>query len=369
MSGTIAILCSVGGWGGLEQNTVKTAAWLRDAGLDVQLLVASESRLTTAARERGLPVITFDQKHKHFAWSDAKKLWSLLQAHGISTLVIGHSRHLYTAVCAKRFSGNTLRLVFWQHVQITMSRRDPYHAWFYRQLDAFIAPLDYLRAQALERTSLQPHQLVQIPQVIDAAPYLATTHTKLAARQKLGLPLDAYIVGTIGRIDVAKGQEFLLRAAGLLRRSGSPIHVLLIGENSLEDYRSVLEHIVLAEGIADTVTIRDFTEDTRTVYAALDVFAMTSLSEPIGMVTLEAMATGLPVIGTNTGGTPELLDHGSAGVLVPPADPQALADAIVWCRDHPDEVAALIQHGRNVVRNRYDRPIQVDLFRQLLTRP
>lgn len=76
------------------------------------------------------------------------------------------------------------------------------------------------------------------------------------------------------------------------------------------------------------VHFRPFTEQTEIAFAALNVFIMASIGETYGMVTVEAMASGVPVIGTNSGGTPELLDFGKAGLLVPPKDPEALALAI-----------------------------------------
>lgn len=366
----IAIICSVGGWGGQEQNTVKTVSWLRQAGVDITLITASDSRLTTAARELGLPLITFDHTGKHLVWSDARRLRALLDEHGFTTLVIGHTRHLYISVWAARYApvgaSSKLRLIYWQHVQITMSRKDPYHAWFYRQLDTFIAPLDYLEEQALERTSLQRDQIVRIPQVIDTAPLLRSVITKNDARAMMDLPQDTFLVGTIGRIDRAKGQEFLLHAVADLRRSGRRVEAVLIGENSRENYLGELTALAQQLGISGAVHVREHTSKIEAAFRSLDVFAMTSISEPIGMVTLEAMALGVPVIGTNSGGTPELLNHGRVGRLTAPGDAGQLSEAIAWCMDQEEEVGRMVGHARTWVREHFDRSHQVELFSRLL---
>jgi len=370
----IAIICSVGGWGGQEQNTVKTVSWLREAGVDITLITASDSRLTTAARELGLPLITFDHTGKHLVWSDARRLRAVLDEHGFTTLIIGHTRHLYISVWAARYAAryapvgasSKLRLIYWQHVQITMSRKDPYHAWFYRQLDTFIAPLDYLEEQALERTSLQCDQIVRIPHVIDTAPLLRSVITRSDARAMMNLPQDTFLVGTIGRIDRAKGQEYLLHAVADLRRDGRSIEAVLIGENSREDYLGELTALAQQLGISDAVHVRDHTSQIEAAFRSLDVFAMTSISEPIGMVTLEAMAMGVPVIGTNSGGTPELLDHGRVGRLIAPGDAAQLGEAIAWCMDHEEEVGLMVDDAQTWVRERFDRSHQVELFTHLL---
>jgi glycosyltransferase involved in cell wall biosynthesis len=79
----------------------------------------------------------------------------------------------------------------------------------------------------------------------------------------------------------------------------------------------------------------------------VDVLLFPSLApESFGLVALEAMACGVPVIGSRTGGIPEAVDEGRTGFLVPPGDSEALADRMAWCLDHPSELAEMKSHAR-----------------------
>jgi glycosyltransferase involved in cell wall biosynthesis len=91
------------------------------------------------------------------------------------------------------------------------------------------------------------------------------------------------------------------------------------------------------------------------VYRALSLLVLPSRQpEPFGLVLLEAMATGLPVVATDQGGPREICVEGETGQLVPPDDPARLADAIGWMLDHADRARAMGESGRRRVESRYD---------------
>lgn len=362
----IALFCSVGGWGGLEQNAIKTADWLTQAGMNITLIVQEGTRVANASIEKGIPTIFFQHKHKHYVWNDAKKLAHIMSEHQFDVLIIGHSVHFYISVWAKYYTQDKLKLVYWQHMQMPVRRRDFYHASFYRKIDKWIVPLDYLREELKKTTTLQEKQVVQIPQVIDTTLFLPAKAQKLEARRSFQFEEDDFLVGNIGRIDSQKGQEYLVQAGILLAQKKLPIKIFVMGENNqYEDYLGYLKRLVEEAGLAEMILFRPFTTKTPEAFAAMDIFVMCSLSEPIGMVTLEAMATQVPVIGTNTGGTPELLAEGKAGLLVPPKDAIRLAEAIEKLYQDKDLCKTLVENALQEVTQKYDIPQQVHLFKQL----
>ena len=155
-----------------------------------------------------------------------------------------------------------------------------------------------------------------------------STPKSTEAKAKWNLPAGVKIVGLFGRIDPLKGHDTLIRA---LAKTDVAWHALIIGENTPNaghDYRS--ECVALAEslGVSDRVHWHPPTEALLSAYDACDAYAMCSVSETIGMVTIEALARQVPVVGTNAGGTPELLGHGTHGTLIEPGDDHALARAL-----------------------------------------
>lgn len=151
-----------------------------------------------------------------------------------------------------------------------------------------------------------------------------------AARNAWGLPTGKLVIGTVGRIKFKrKGQEFLLQAARLLRDRGIDVTCLLAGGPApgAEEQPGQMEHLARELGVQAIFTGE--LPDARPAYAAMDIFVLPSAQpEPFGGVVMEAMALGLPVVGTKIGGTTEQVADGETGFLVPPSDPAAIAAAI-----------------------------------------
>ena len=178
---------------------------------------------------------------------------------------------------------------------------------------------------------------------------------KIAARTRWNLPPDALVVGTVGRIKfVRKGQEFLLQAAAVLQNRNVPVTCLLAGAPApgAEDHVDRMK--LLARELGVRVIFTGELPDARPAYAAMDIFVLPSAQpEPFGGVVMEAMALGLPVVGTAIGGTTEQIAEGETGLLVPPADPERLADAIAELAQSPELRARLGTAGRERISKRF----------------
>jgi glycosyltransferase involved in cell wall biosynthesis len=162
-------------------------------------------------------------------------------------------------------------------------------------------------------------------------------------RAELGIPARAPVVGTVANFRHEKGHQYLLRAADLARRSVPEVRFLLVGQGPLEaQTRRQAEQL----GLGDTVVFAGFREDVPRLIAAVDLFALSSLHEGLSIALLEAMALGKPPVVTRVGGLPELIEHRRHGLLVPPADPSALAAGIVAMLQDPDLRARLGQAAR-----------------------
>ena len=158
-----------------------------------------------------------------------------------------------------------------------------------------------------------------------------------AARAALGLDGDvdgALVVGTVGNFTAKKDQATLVRAVG--RVPGA--RLVLVGSGPLEhDLRVLVAH----DGLAERVTFAGSRGDVADLLPAFDVFALSSRYEGLPIALLEAMAAGRPCVATRVGGIPEVVTDGVDGVLVPPGDPDALADALSALAADPDRRAAL----------------------------
>ncbi len=143
---------------------------------------------------------------------------------------------------------------------------------------------------------------------------------------------DGPVVGCVGRIKLLrKGQEFLLRAAGMLRRRNIRAKYLIVGApfEGNETHLDQLHAVVRENELGDDVVFTGELSDPRSAYAAMDILVLPSAqSEPFGGVVTEAMLTGLPVIATNAGGPVEQVVDGETGFLVTPGDAEAIAEKL-----------------------------------------
>ncbi len=133
------------------------------------------------------------------------------------------------------------------------------------------------------------------------------------------------IVGWCGRLSPEKGLTYLVQAATLLRRDFPDFLTVLVGDGALYD---ALQEEARSRGVESHFLFAGARSDVHDVIRVFDVFALPSLREGLPLVLLEAMAASIPIVATSVGGVPEIVRDGITGLLVPPGDPVALADAL-----------------------------------------
>lgn len=330
----ISFLSSSSGWGGLEQNLLRYARWMNEVGHDVELNCVAETALAREAANQGQRIRFIARQPRHYPMRAARVLRRHLQQNSTEVLWVRDPRDL--SLCSGAVRGIKTRLLFHQGMQIPKPKKAPWHALRFTQIDAWVAPLEHLQKQVLQNTSIPSHRVHVIPLALGDHWFEHHRQSRDILRTEWGLPLDAQVVGLFGRLDSLKGQRTLLGA--LAQPEGLKWHALLVGENTrdeLKDEQQTLQRLAQTLGVSDRVHWHAPVTDLRGAYDACDAFAMCSMSETFGMVTIEAMARNLPVIGTNAGGTPELLLHGEAGVLFEPNDSKALARALADFKKWP----------------------------------
>jgi len=158
----------------------------------------------------------------------------------------------------------------------------------------------------------------------------------------------------VARLHEIKGHRYLIEAVAGLRRGGVNVDLTLVGDGP---ERESLERQCRDLGLTDAVHVLGFRarDDVLALYRACDVVVLPSLSEGMPIVLMEAMACGKPVVATAVRGVPELVEEKVTGLLCPPADPEALARAVTWVLDHPDEAKAIARRARERVVGEFDR--------------
>jgi glycosyltransferase involved in cell wall biosynthesis len=189
-----------------------------------------------------------------------------------------------------------------------------------------------------------------------------------AVRQELGLPAGAPVVAVVARLNRLKGIEYFLAAAAILARRFEHVRFLVVGDSVSQAYRDGLEAYAAALGLGERVVFTGFRSDVPELLSVVSVSVLPSLSEGLSNVVLEAMAAGVSVVATSVGGTPEMVDDGVTGLLVPPRDAGALADAIASLLADSDLRRAIGEAGRRRVEERFSLEAMLRATEQLYER-
>jgi sugar transferase (PEP-CTERM/EpsH1 system associated) len=211
-------------------------------------------------------------------------------------------------------------------------------------------------------------RVTQIYNGVDATRFHPATE-----RQNIpGSPFNSvglWLVGTAGRMQTVKDQTNLARAFVLAIQAypalREKLRLVMVGDGPLR-----LESIAILEaaGLAQLAWLPGERSDIPDIMRGLDCFVLPSLGEGISNTILEAMASGLPVIATDVGGNPELVQEGRTGKLVPAADPDALAQAIVSLALSPEKARAMGYAGRKRIEAQFSMKAMVDRYQQIYDR-
>jgi L-malate glycosyltransferase len=196
-----------------------------------------------------------------------------------------------------------------------------------RLAHSVIAVSHQTRRVMLEQERAPAAKVVMIHNGIDLSRVAAPSGQEVAAlRRELDLGDDVAVLAVVARLHPEKGQEYLFRALPqLLTATGGKLRLLVAGTGP---FRQAYEREVSALGVEGAVRFLGFRTDVTRILAASDVVVLPSIAEAFGLVLAEAMAMRRAVVATRVGGIPEIVEDGVSGILVPPASPKALADAI-----------------------------------------
>ena len=209
------------------------------------------------------------------------------------------------------------------------------------RVDAFAASAAPIEAE-LRALGAAPKRIRVVPNAIDGDAIRAAATKPLPD----GFPAEGPVVGCVARLETVKGVEYLLRAIAHVPRAT----LVIAGVGSLD---ASLRLLAASLGLEDRIRFLGWVPDAVPVLSASTVVALPSLAEGLPLVALEAMALAKPVVATAVGGTPEAIEDGVTGRLVPAADPGALAAALRDLLDDPVRAARLAAAGRQRVDERF----------------
>ena len=341
--------------GGPEKTILNSPRFIRSHGFDasVAYLCPPRDPIGESLRARALaadcPLFVLDD-HGPF---DARLIFrvaalcrklkiDILQAHDYKSNVL--------AWCVRKLV--RCRLVTMLHGWTDMSGRMP----LYKRIDQHV--LRYFETlicvsrdlfEECQRLHIPVERLHHVPNAIDVE-YFRRRMDSAAAKETISARPDRYLIGSVGRLSPEKGFDRLIQAVAQLQQQGLPLDLWIAGEGP---ERENLSHLIQSHAADGSMRLLGQVSDLRVFYQAMNLFVLNSIREGLPNVLLEALALETPSLATNTGGVSDLIENGQTGLLIEPANPQALLSSLGQALADPEQGAVMAQQARQRIVENY----------------
>ena len=348
----VMLTCGNMGFGGIERQISYLSRGLAQRDVYKPVICCLYDRgqlggLAPEVAEAGIPILHCARGRQSW-WSYARSFAKILRKQRIDILQVNRFPNLTAQLVAARLAGTPATVLRSPGAPHRLHRRLLSASKMCLRTLAPVGLVDCHIANSsaskslVELAALFGRKRVRvIPNGVDTAFFGPRKVPKHEARMLLGLPADALVVGYAGNLFPTKGTRTLIRAAAQVAASCPQIVFALAGSH--RDHLAALKAEARALAVEDSIAFLGWVKDVRVFYSAIDVLAFPSFSEGFPNVVLEAMASGLPVIGSDNPGVVEAL--GDAGRTVPVGDPEALAAAILEIISDPGLMQQMSRRG------------------------
>ena len=345
------------GWGGQELRIIDESEGFLEKGHKVTIAAPAESRIIEEARKRSVPVAALPIARRSI--SGLRAMRGYLASRRIDVVNTHSSTDSWLASLAAKFIKAPPKLVRTRHVSAPIPRNWP-SRWLYRSAVAHVVTTGIaLRSQVIRETGLDESRVTSVPTGIDLERFFPGDRD--AARALLGISPDDCLVGVVATLRSWKGHRYLVEAFAALGDTGS--RLVIVGDGPGADN---LRHQIEELGIKDRVMLPGNQADVVPWLRSMDIFALPSYAnEGVPQAIMQAQACGIPVISTAVGSIDEIISHGATGLLVPPRNAVALAEAIVRLKEDPELCGRLAQSAQCQARERYSATIMIGAMQKV----
>jgi glycosyltransferase involved in cell wall biosynthesis len=320
------------GWGGQEIRTLEESRGLIERGHTVTLLCPRNATIYTRARDWGIKTHALPIEEKRWVGFKAMRAWMQANLGEFDVINTHSSTDSWLVALANLTLGKrAVPIVRTRHISAPVANSFA-NRWLYGKAASHVVTTgESLRRELIDGLGLQPQKVQSIFTGINIKRF--EPGDKVAARTALGLDVNATWIGIVATLRSWKGHKYLLKAISEL--NDPRLRLVIVGDGPQRDN---LNRLTVELGLSRVVRFTGQQKDVAPWLKALDFFALPSYAnEGVSQAVMQAMATGLPVITTPIGSSADVVKAGLTGVLVPPKDSKALAQAIRNLINNPQE--------------------------------
>lgn len=324
-------VCFSRAWGGLEMSSVKMTRLFHQAGYESFEVCPPDSAIEKALKEQNLSHWALENKD-YVSLGTTWAIRRLIQERQIKAVFLHSMRDIWLVTPALWGLRDVRLYGFARMFFKDVNKKDFGHTLMYSRLSKMIALSEIQKRYLTHCLPVSEDRFIVIPNGVDTDRFQPRPKRE-DIRASWGIDPEHLLFGLIGRLDRQKGSLEFVEAAAEVLKIHPHARFVLVGGNTIDGHgrefdQEVARRLQELNLPPQTVILTDFRKDIPEVLNALDVFVMPSYEENFANVMLEALASGVPSIGTDSGGTPEILDHGRTGLLCEPRSSRSLAQAM-----------------------------------------
>lgn len=330
MANKVLQLCMSDGKGGMELYVDRVIEDLQAEGVEVIGICLSDTRIETYFQRNGVAYRAFKSNLQALGSAWGLRRW-LIDEH-VRVIHCHKSSDLRLTALLKLLLPS-IRVLYTDHVGGQRPKKSPYHRFAYGNVDRVLSISQATFARNVKNLPLPRERVTCLPHGVDTTTYRPATNAAAVAakRAELGIPEGAVAIGLPGRVTQGKGQDVWVKALLELPDELDFFAVSIGGTDyasgGTEAFYRELVAMIKGTPLADKIRFLGHRADLAEILPALDLVCIPSENEAFGLTIIESMACAMPIIGSNTGSLPELVDEAS-GVLVGPFDVAAWRDAL-----------------------------------------
>jgi len=317
--------------GGAEKNLFEVVTRLNPQRYKPIIMCLKGGKLVNVLRRKGIEIINLKIKkiYTPCALIKALKIIETLKKQDVKIVVTYHESSDFLGILT-RLSGVPVLVSSRRNMGYKLKKR---HIFIYRIInnlfDKIITVSDAVKNEIFNKENVLWNKLTTIYNGVEIEKF-SRIIDRDAVKKSLALENDRPIVGVVASFRPIKGHKYFLEAASIIIKKIPKIYFLLVGWYDHSDiYYHYITKIIEKKNIQKNIILTGVRTDIPEMLSIMDICALPSINEGFPNAILEAMAAGKPVVATNSGGTPEAIVNGETGILVPPCNPEALANAIL----------------------------------------